>query len=254
MQPADDGEVTESNAAERLRIVLVGTTHPGNIGAAARAMKVMGVSRLNLVSPQYFPHAEATAMAAGADDILARATVCQDLDEALAGCQLVLGASARLRTVSWPVLDARAAAQQSFAAAAGGQQVAILFGREHSGLTNEELDRCQGLLHIPANAAYSSLNLAAAVQVVCYEWRMAALAGRAVPHEAAEPWATAETLEGFYRQLEQTLEAVGFLDPANPRLIMRRLRRLYHRARLEQTEVNILRGILTETQKRLRGG
>lgn len=247
MQPA----ANNSTALARLRVVLIETSHPGNIGAAARAMKVMGLSRLYLVRPQQFPCAEATARASGADDLLTRAVVCDSLDEALTGCSLVLGASARLRSLSWPLSDARSAAQRAAAAAVAGQEVALVFGREHSGLSNDELQRCHFLLHIPANPDYSSLNLAAAVQVVSYELRMALLGGEPPAPDAGD-YASADELESFYTHLEQTLIAVGFLDPANPRQVMARLRRLYNRARTERVELNILRGILTETQKKLR--
>lgn len=247
MQPAADNLM----ALTRLRVVLIETSHPGNIGAAARAMKVMGVSRLYLVRPHQFPCAEATARASGADDLLTRAVVCDSLDEALADCSLVLGASARLRSLPWPLSDARRAAQRAAAGAVAGQEVALVFGREHSGLSNEELQRCHYLLHIPANPDFSSLNLAAAVQVVSYELRMALLGDEPLAPDEGD-YASADELESFYAHLEQTLISVGFLDPDNPRQVMRRLRRLYNRARTERVELNILRGILTETQKRVR--
>lgn len=247
MQPAADNLM----ALTRLRVVLIETSHPGNIGAAARAMKVMGVSRLYLVRPHQFPCAEATARASGADDLLTRAVVCDSLDEALADCSLVLGASARLRSLPWPLSDARRAAQRAAAGAVAGQEVALVFGREHSGLSNEELQRCHYLLHIPANPDFSSLNLAAAVQVVSYELRMALLGDEPLAPDKGD-YASADELESFYAHLEQTLISVGFLDPDNPRQVMRRLRRLYNRARTERVELNILRGILTETQKRVR--
>lgn len=231
-----------------IRIVLVGTTHPGNIGGAARAMKTMGLSALHLVDPRQFPSAEATARASGADDLLARARVHASLDEAVADCGLVFGASARPRTIPWPVMDARETALRALAEAAQAP-VAVVFGREHSGLTNEELERCNYHIHIPANPEYSSLNLAAAVQVVAYELRVAALQGASVEAKE-EPPATAEEVEGFYRHLEQTLVDIGFLDRDNPRQLMRRLRRLFGRVRLEATETNILRGILTAAQGR----
>jgi TrmH family RNA methyltransferase len=236
-----------------IRIVLVGTTHPGNIGAAARAMKNMYLSRLYLVVPEHFPDAEATSRASGADDVLAAARVCPTLEEALSGCSLVIGASARLRTIAWPQVDAHEAARLAVDEARQGGEVALVFGREHSGLTNEELERCNYLMHIPSNPEYSSLNLAAAVQVAAYEVMMAADgAGGELPAQGEEPPATADELEHLYGHLERTLVEIGFLDPTNPRLLMRRLRRLFNRARLEKTEVNILRGILTETQKRVR--
>lgn len=250
----------DTRIQQQVRIVLVDTSHAGNIGAAARAMKNMGLRRLYLVTPQLFPHADATARASGADDVLAQATVCADLDEALVGSTLVVGASARLRNLSVPLLDPRQCAEQIVAelGSVEGQQVAILFGREHSGLTNDELGRCHYLVHIPSDPQYSSLNLAAAVQVVSYELRMASLkpsstSARNEPIIADsvdenEPLAPAEDMARFYQHLEQTLVEVGFLDPQNPRIMMRRLRRLFNRARPNIVEMNILRGILTAAQ------
>jgi tRNA (cytidine32/uridine32-2'-O)-methyltransferase len=226
-----------------VRIVLVGTTHPGNIGAAARAMRNMGLDRLSLVAPREFPSPEASARAAGADDILASARVCGTLEEALSGCRFVVGASARLRALPWPALTPREAAPRLLAEAAQGE-TAVVFGRESSGLTNEELARCHALLHIPADAGFSSLNLAMAVQIVAYELRLAAL-GDTPPAERGEPLATAEDLERFYEHLEAALVAAGFLNPANPRHLMLRLRRLFNQALPEENEVRILRGILT---------
>jgi tRNA (cytidine32/uridine32-2'-O)-methyltransferase len=162
-----------------------------------------------------------------------------------------MGASARLRSLPWPLSDARSAALRAAAGAVAGQEVALVFGREHSGLSNQELQHCHYLLHIPANADYSSLNLAAAVQVVSYELRMALLGEEPLVADEGD-YASADELESFYTHLEQTLVDIGFLDPSNPRQVMRRLRRLYHRARTERVELNILRGILTETQKRVR--
>jgi len=252
MQSEEDQQPQQLAALAHVRVVLVETSHPGNIGATARAMKVMGLSRLYLVQPQQYPCAEATARASGADDLLTRAQVCTSLDEALQGCSLVLGASARLRTLPWPIADARSAAARAATAALAGEEVALVFGREHSGLTNQELERCHYLLHIPTNPDYSSLNLAAAVQVVSYEMRMTLLGEQPLAAEAAADHVSAEDLDSFYQHLEQTLIDIGFLDPANPRFVMRRMRRLYNRARLERTELNILRGILTETRKRVR--
>ena len=159
---------------EQIRIVLVGTTHPGNIGAVARAMKTMALDNLWLVAPKQFPSAEATARASGADDLLARARICTDLSEAIEGCRLVVGASARLRTVQWPQMAPRECARALLSEATAGP-VAILFGRESSGLSNQELDRCSHLVHIPSNPEFSSLNLAAAVQILTYEIRIASL-------------------------------------------------------------------------------
>jgi len=230
-----------------IRIVLVNTSHPGNIGAAARAMKNMGLSELVLVQPASFPHADATARASGADDLLQRATVCESLAEAIDGCALVFGASARLRSLPWPIVEPREMAQQVVSEASQAP-VAIVFGREHSGLTNAELEACNALVHIPCNEAFSSLNIAAAVQVLCYEVNLASGAATAKADDDSEI-ATSDELERFHQHLEETLVEIDFLDPEKPRLLMRRLKRLFNRARLEQTEVNILRGILTATQK-----
>lgn len=233
-----------------VRVVLVNTSHPGNIGAAARAMKNMGLTDLCLVSPQAFPSAEATARASGADDLLASAACVDSLEGALADCELVVGASARNRTLPVPMLDPRETAglimQQP-----EGTRAAILFGRERTGLTNAELDRCHYLVRIPTHPDYPSLNVAAAVQVVAYELRMAA--GQALPRqEYRHRFATAEEMELFYRHLEEMLIEVGFLDADNPRQLMRRLRRLFGRARPNYNELNILRGILTAVQQQRR--
>lgn len=236
---------------ENVRVVMVETTHPGNIGAAARAMKNMFLSRLYLVNPKVFPHAEATARASGADDVLAGAKVCGSLEEAVAGCTLVFGASARLRRIDWPTLDTRVCGEKAAAAARGGEQIALVFGRESAGLTNEEMDRCNYLVHIPSNPEYSSLNIAAAVQVFAYEVAMALGAG--LPVQIQEERAAADEVDGFYHHLEQALVEIGFLDRQNPRQLMRRLRRLFNRAELEKTEVQILRGILSAAQKGVRG-
>lgn len=230
-----------------IRIVLVNTSHPGNIGAAARAMKNMGLSKLILVEPERFPHADATARASGADDILQNAQVCSSLEEAIEGCGLVFGASARLRSLPWPLVEPREMANQVVSEAAK-LPVAIVFGREHSGLTNAELAICNALVHIPCNESFSSLNIAAAVQVLCYEINMAVGTPLLEADDDSEI-ATSDELERFHEHLEKTLVDIDFLDPDKPRFLLRRLRRLYNRARLEQTEVNILRGILTATQK-----
>ena len=239
---------------DNIRLVLIETSHPGNIGAAARAMHTMGLSQLALVNPQQFPCAEATARASGADSVLMRAKVCTSLDEALSDCRLVLGASARDRSLPWPALEARAAASKLLEQAQGGT-VALLFGRENSGLSNEELDRCHALVRIPSNPNYSSLNLAAAVQVLSYEIRCAWLAGQApsAPVRQASmssPPASGETMQHFYAHLEQALQDIGFFNPAKPKRTLRRLYRLFNRACLEESEVQLLRGILTEAQKK----
>jgi TrmH family RNA methyltransferase len=230
---------------ERIKIVLVGTTHAGNIGAAARAMKVMGLKRLVLVQPKNFPSAEASARASGADDVLAQAQVCGNLAEAIADCQWVIGSSARDRSIQWPCVSPRQCAEQL---AIYPQTAAIVFGREHSGLRNDELDYCQHLLRIDTAGDYASLNLAAAVQVVSYELYQAAQ--QPAPNIAPiETRVDQETMGRFYQHLEQTLIAIDFLNPDNPRHLMRRLRRLYHKAAPTLSEMNILRGILTATQR-----
>lgn len=230
-----------------VRIILVGTTHPGNIGAAARAMKNMGLHDLVLVDPQYFPHAEATARAAGAEDVLQAAPVFATLDLALADCTYVAGASARSRTIGWPSMPPRECAARLVQESAHGI-AAIVFGPEQSGLTNEHLDRCHTLLTIPTDPGFSSLNLAMAVQVISYELRLAAPAAAVLQDEARVRPATSAELENFYRHLEQVLTRSGFLDPDNPRQLMRRLRRLFNKAEPDMNEVNILRGILASLE------
>jgi TrmH family RNA methyltransferase len=226
-----------------VRIVLVGTTHPGNIGAVARAMKNMGIADLALVSPRYFPHADATARASGAQDILENARVAGSLAEALQDCTYVAGASARSRTIGWPTLMPRECAARLTVESSQGV-AAVVFGPEKSGLTNDDLDRCHTLLTIPTVPGFSSLNLAMAVQVLCYELRMQQVTGGEAPAVRDTPLATADDLERFHIHLEQVLTASRFLDPENPRQLMRRLRRLFARAEPDQNEINILRGIL----------
>jgi tRNA/rRNA methyltransferase len=236
--------MSDASAAQmlsRLRVVLHRPSHPGNIGAAARALKTMGLARLVLVAPRRFPDPEADARAAGGLDVLASARVCGSLEEALRGAVLAIAYSARPRELSHAALDARAAAAEAALAVRHGE-VALVFGNETAGLANEDVLKCNRLAYIPADAQYNSLNIAAAVQVAAYEVRMAALGpGRL---EAAANLAPVEELERLYDHLERSLQATGFLDPGKPKRLMERLRRLFGRAGLEREEVNILRGML----------
>ena len=228
----------------RVRIVLVEPSHPGNIGAAARAMKTMGHSRLYLVKPTGFPGARASARAAGAGDLLASAVVCESLQEALAECLLVYGTSARRRSLAWPECDPAAAAKRAVPLLGEGD-IAVVFGRERSGLSNQELDLCQAMIRIPAAPEFSSLNLAAAVQLVCYEFYR--VCGTAVAPAVTTVPAYPDTheLEDFYRHLEECAIRVGFFDPARPRRMRRRVRLLLSRARPDRDELNMLRGLLS---------
>ena len=233
---------------DRVRIVLVNTSHPGNKGAAARALKNMGLHRLYLVEPKDYPADQAVWRAANALDVLNNAVVVGDLDAALSGCGLVVGTSARERRIPWPLMNPRECGIRVWKEAAE-HDVAIVFGREDRGLTNEELHKCTYHVHIPSNPEYSSLNIASAVQVLCYEIRMASLADDAgcVPSfdEWDQPPAKINDLELYFEHLEQALVDIGFHDRANPRQTMTRLRRLYSRIRLDEMELSILRGVLT---------
>ena len=234
-----------------VRFVLARTSHPGNIGAAARAMKTMGFGDLRLVTPALYPDPRAEARATGALDVLNGARVCASLDEALQGAALTAGFSARRRDTSPGDYTPREAMPE-LAARARHQPVALLFGNETNGLSNAELERCQLRIFIPTNPEYTSLNLGAAVQVAAYEMRLALSGEQPVPGPEEEPLALHEDLEGFYAHLERVLVRVGFLDPASPKRLMPRLRRLLGRARPRRDEANILRGILTEIEKSLR--
>ncbi len=253
---------------DNIQIILVNTTHPGNIGAAARAMKTMGISHLRLIQPKIFPCADATVRAAGADDILANAQLFDSFEESLKDCHLILGTSARERSLAWPTLSAKACAEKAFTFQG---KVAIVFGRESAGLTNKELERCHYLIRIPTESTFSSLNVAAAVQILAYELQCASLTSSldkedvkeiggeeitAPIHASSEkgefvklPNASAEAMAQFYQHLEQTLIEIEFLNPDKPRRLMRRLHRLFNRVQLIDSEVRILRGILTATQK-----
>lgn len=250
------------NTLANIRVVLIHTSHPGNIGSAARAMKTMGLSDLYLVSPKSFPDAQAVAMSSSATDVLDKAVVVDTLQEAIADCQLVVGASARHeRSLSWNIQDSRECGEL-LANQARDNKVAVVFGRESSGLTNEELAQCQHLLHIPANSEYSSLNVASAVQIISYECRMAwlnhqknkSLSDETLNDEAgvnavSVESVTANEMEGYYKHLETVMIKSGFLDPENPKHLMKRLRRIYGRINLERSELNILRGMLSAFNK-----
>lgn len=245
----------DTSAATRIRFVLVGTQHPGNIGAAARALKTMGLAQLVLVQPEKYPHEEAFRRAAGADDLLADALIADDVAAAVADCRLVLGCTARSRRVQLEEHSPRQAAAR-LAQAAAESQVALLFGRERTGLTNEELQLCHAAVHIDANPDYSSLNLAAAVQVLAYETRLALkTAQSAGADDAGEPRvapATHAQLEGLFSQLGQTLEQIDFHKGRAPESAMRKLRRLFLRTDLDEKEVRLLRGILADAQRMAR--
>lgn len=239
---------------ENIRIVLVSTTDQRNIGSVARAMKTMGLSQLVLVNPQDPPQGKAQALAAGATDVLANAKVVSSLAEALADCSLVLATSARNRTLDWPQLDPREAGEKIVregmsAQAEQSPQIAIVFGREANGLSNEELQQSDVHIHIPANPDYSSLNLAMAVQTVCYEVRMAWLAATKVQPEQAPEYPLHRELDSFYVHLEQVLTKSGFIVRQHPGLVMTKLRRMFTRTRPEENELNILRGILASVEK-----
>jgi tRNA (cytidine32/uridine32-2'-O)-methyltransferase len=253
--PVESPESLPETTASRIRIVLVGTQHPGNIGAAARALKTMGLSKLVLVAPELYPADEAFRRAAGADDLLASASVVATLAEAVADCTFVLGCTARSRRVALEELHPRVAGER-VAAIARRDETALVFGRERTGLTNEELQLCHASVHIPANPEYSSLNLAAAVQVLAYELRVALLAaGQAAPitvEENHEAPANHAQLEGFFAQLGETLDDIDFHKGRAPESAMRKLRRLFLRSNLNEQEVRLLRGILADAQRMAR--
>ncbi len=233
---------------DKVRIVLVEPSHPGNIGATARAMKNMGLSQLCLVAPKKFPDQEAFSRASGADDILQRALVVPTLEEGLTQIHQVYATSARSRHLEWPLMQARNAAVQVFESSLSA---AVVFGRENSGLTNAELALCDYHIQIPSAPHFSSLNLAQAVQVVVYELYMASLDGggdNSSPEDKEER-ATFDNIEGFHQHLESTLTNIAYLNPQQPKMLMQRLRRLFRRAELLRTEVDILRGILSKVDR-----
>ncbi len=279
LSPSQTEHTSSLEAIQRLqniRIVMVNTTLSANIGAAARAMKTMGLARLVLVAPKSFPHPDATALAAGAADILENAQIAATLEDAISDCQLVFGTSARSRTIPWPLLDVRQACKVAIDEAHAAQ-VAIVFGREDRGLTNEELALANYHLTIPVNEEYGVLNVAAAIQVICYELRMWMLSNQelvAAPTgmpandtdpvlqmplsdelsmQWDEPLVTQQQMQQFYPHLEQMLAEIDFLDPNNPRLLPTRLRRLFGRIRLDRMEYNLLRGVFGRVQALSRG-
>lgn len=243
----------------RLRFVLVETSHPGNIGAAARALKTMGLAELALVSPRQFPSAEATVRASGADDVLVNAQVFDSLEDAIADCCAVFGTSARSRSIEWPTLNpwelAAQVAGMATPADTETETVAIVFGRESSGLRNDELMLCTGRVHIPSNPLYSSLNVASAVQILAYELstaeqRSAIADAKAAPVQTqADALASHADMSRFYEHLEAVLIRIGYYDPSKPRQLMRRLRRLFNRAGVSRSELQILRGVLVAVER-----
>lgn len=232
---------------DKVKVVLVNTSHTGNIGSAARAMKTMGLSDLVLVDPVSPPDGKSSAMAAGAGDVLAKAQICDSLEEAISDCGLVIGTSARSRTLSWPMLNSRECGRK-IVSESHQYQAALVFGRENSGLTNEELQLCHYHVCIDANPEYSSLNLAAAVQLLSYEVRMAFLESNKIEQQTSE-YPLSVDLERYYVHLEAVLKRTQFIIPQHPGIVMTKLRRLFNRARPESQELNILRGILSSIDK-----
>ena len=234
--------MSAADPLKNIRVVLCETAHPGNIGAAARALKTMGLSRLVLVAPERFPDPQAEWLATGAGDVLRGARVCASLDEALAGSAFTIACTARARGIAVPMVNVREAAAR-VVEVARRQAAALVFGNETYGLTAAEVGRCQLLATIPADPGYTSLNLAAAVQIFTYELRLAAQGGE-VPGGKPRALATHEEVERFYEHLECAMIEHGFLDPEHPKKLMPRMRRLFGRARLEKEEVSILRGVI----------
>jgi len=242
---------------KNIRIVMVNTSHPGNIGAAARAMKNMGLEKLYLVEPKDYPSLEAISRSVGAVDVLDNAVVVKNLDEAISDCVWVAGTSARFRTVEWPILEPRECVQKALEYINEGE-IAVVFGNETNGLTNEQMERCNMLLHIPTNPDFSSLNIAAAVQVVCYEFRQALVQEKAKikpPKRGKHRYdiiANATQLDGMYGHIREALDELSFFGTKNPDVMMRRLKGLFSRAETTQREVSIIRGICAAIQGKKR--
>lgn len=240
---------------DNIRIVMIRTWHPGNIGSALRAMKTMGLHHLTLVNPPHWPHPDAETMAAGAADLIARVKVVDSLARAIADCSLVVGTSARSRSFPWPMLAPRACGQQVIREA-GHSQVALVFGQETTGMTNKELQQCNYHVCIPGNPEYPVLNVASAVQILCYEIRQGFEACKEAGENPGEKTATcpdAHAMEQFYQHLEEALYDINFIVRQHPGDAMTRLRRLFNRARPESTEMNMLRGILSRIQQAGKG-
>lgn len=240
--------MNQQNIFQNIRVVLCQTSHPGNIGSTARAIKTMGLTRLYLVRPKHFPDGEANSLAVNAVDVLDNAIVTSTLEEAIADCQFVIGVSGKERSLSQEVMTVREAAHEVHQIASQ-QQVALVFGTEMSGLSNAEADRCQVLATIPANPEYTSLNLAQAVQIMCYEVRMAISDGKLHYDEKPAELASQDDLERFYQHMQEVLAEIGYINPRAPKKLFERIRRIYARSRLEKEEVNLLRGILTLSVK-----
>jgi len=242
---------------KNIRFVLLNTSHAGNIGGAARAMKVMGLDQLHLINPSDYPSAEATARASGADDVLFNADVHENLDQAIAPCHLVFGTSARNRGMDIEVINLNQAAQL-MVNAAKSHKVALLFGKERYGMTNEEMHRCHYLVKLPANPVYSSLNLAAAVQVAAYETRMKCLQDEntvtdsADEKQAVEPFVNAEKMHSFYQHLFDVMHDVNFMNAENQGSLAEKIRMMFNRLRIEKHEMDILRGFLSAVKKKIK--
>lgn len=248
----DEKKIKSDNLLNSVKVVLVGTTHPGNIGATARAMKNMGILDLALVEPKEFPSDVATFRSKAAKDILEKASVHTSLEEAISECELVVGTSARGRTVPWPVLNPREAAEEMHKSSLNGK-VAIVFGREDRGLTNEELGLCNFHVHIPSDPEYSSLNLSQAVQILAYEIRLSYLQDR---HVNKDYWdvelANNEQTERLINHMDELMQEVDFYDVENPRKLLVRVRRFFKRSKIDVMEANIFRGLFATIQKKLK--
>ena len=246
----------KNNMLNKIKVVLVSTTHPGNIGATARAMKTMGLENLVLVNPKIYPDADATARASGADDLLANATVCESFQEAINDCHFVFGTSTRSRSIPWPLFTPANAAIETIRHVEGEARVAIVFGRESSGLANEELELCNAMIQIPTNPDFASLNIASAVQIISYEIRKLWLEKNETEVENIEktPAANAEQILQLYEHLQQCLIDIDYFDPDKPRRLMRRLKRVVSRSQLDANEYNIARGILSAAQEAAKRG